>query len=201
MKRAVLAAALLVSVPATAGWKVAAPGVAIGVAHDGMMVTPPSAWNRWTVRPSKRGETWTQDGVALNELQFFAGVLPGEAVWRERRKKDEPLPKFRAGMLAPEIVGIVEGSHRILLGTALFEVEAVEPATFLGAKGVRFAYRYTVPDEEVRRRGEGRATVIGGKLYLITFAAPAIHYFDAGIGEARAIMDGARLAAAPQPSK
>jgi hypothetical protein len=96
-------------------------------------------------------------------------------------------------MLAPEIVAMVEGSHRILLRSSLFEVDSVEPATLGGHPGVRFTYHYTVQEEEVRRNGEARAAIVGGKLYLIAFAAPAIHYFDAGIAEARAIMDSARI--------
>jgi hypothetical protein len=40
---------------------------------------------------------------------------------------------------------------------------------------------------------EARAAIVGGKLYLITFAAPEIHYFDANIAEARAIMDSAKI--------
>lgn len=184
---------LFAAMPASAGWKVMPAKLRVAVAKGGMTVAPLADWNRWSVRPSKRGETWTQDGVGLNELQFFAGILPGEPVYRERAKKDEPLPKFRADMLTPEIVGLVEGGHRILLRTSLFEVTAVEPATLGGHAGVRFAYSYTVQDEEVRRLGEGRAAIVGGKLYLITYAAPAIHYFDNGIAEARAIMDSARF--------
>ena len=62
---------------------------------------------------------------------------------------------------------------------------------------MRFTYHYTVQDEDVRRKGEGRAAIVNGQLYLITFDAPEIHYFDAGIAEARAVMDSARI---PGPS-
>ena len=131
--------------------------------------------------------------MALNNLSFFAGVLPGEPILRERDKKDQPLPKFKAKMLAPEIVQAVEGSYRILLATSLFAVDEVAPTKLDGHDGVRFTYRYTVQDEEVRRKGEGRAAVVGGKLYLVTFTAPEIHYYDAGIAEARAIMDSVKI--------
>ncbi len=194
----VLAAGLALAiqpVPALAGWKVMPKALPVAVAKSAMTVTPATDWNRWSSRPSKRGETWTLDGVALNSLNFFGGVMQGEAIYRERAKKDEPLPKFNAAMLAPEIVQAVEGSHRILLRTSLFAVDTVEPATLGGHPGVRFTYRYTVQDEEVRRKGEARAAIVGGKLYLITFAAPEIHYFDAGIAEARAIMDSAVIPA------
>lgn len=188
-----MAAALLWPAAAGASWKVMTHGAPVAVAKSTMTVTPLDDWNRWSVRPSKKGETWTQDGVALNELQFFAGIAPGEPIYRERAKKDEPLPKFSPKMLAPEIVAMVEGSHRILLGTPLFEVDSIAPAKLSGHDGVRFTYHYTVQDEEVRRKGEARAAIVNGQLYLITYAAPAIHYFDAGIGEARAIMDSAKI--------
>lgn len=197
MRKAMIvgAAATLALLPgsATAGWRLMPKTTPVEVAKSPMTVTPGEDWNRWSVRPSKRGETWTLDGVSLNELSFFGGVLPGEAIYRERSKKDEPLPKFDATMLAPEIVQAVEGSYRILLRTSLFAVDGMEPAPLGGHPGVRFTYHYTVQDEDVRRRGEGRAAIVGGQLYLITFAAPEIHYFDAGITEARRVMDSARI--------
>lgn len=190
---AVAAILLLAGTPATAGWRLVPKAAPAEVAKAAMTATPGEDWNRWSVRPSKRGEVWTLDGIALNELAFFGGVLPGEPIYRERSKKDEPLPKFDAAMLAPDIVQAVEGSYRILLKTSLFAVDTVEPASLGGHAGVRFTYHYTVQDEDVRRRGEGRAAVVGGKLYLVTFAAPDIHYFDAGIGEARRVMDSVRI--------
>lgn len=201
MRRVMLAAAgaALIFQPAVAlaGWKVMPKAQRVAVAKSAMTVAPASDWNRWSVRPSKRGEIWTLDGIGLNELSFFGGVVPGEAIYRERDKKDEPLPRFDARMLGPELVQAVEGSYRILLRTSLFAIDEVAPSTLGGHPGVRFAYRYTVQDEEVRRKGEGRAAIVGGQLYLITFAAPEIHYFDAGIAEARAIMDSAQIPATP----
>ncbi|WP_326524044.1 hypothetical protein [Sphingomonas sp.] len=193
VKLLLAAAAWTIATPAIAGWTLMPKATPVAVAKSAMTVTPGEDWNRWSVRPSKRGETWTLDGVSLNQLQFFAGVLPGEAIYRERSKKDEPLPKFDAGMLAPEIVRAVEGSHRILLRTSLFEVGEVAPTRLGGHPGVRFTYSYSVQDEDVRRQGEGRAAIVEGKLYLVTFTAPAIHYFDAGIPEARRVMDSVRI--------
>lgn len=190
---AALTLVLTPGAPALAGWKVMRHPEPVAVAKGKLTVTPASDWNRWSVRPAKWGEMWTLEGLSLDQLSFFAGVTEGKAIYRERSKKDEPLPKFHAKMLAPEIVQAVEGSYRILLRTPLFEVDEIAPAKLAGHDGVRFTFRYTLPDDEVRRRGEGRAAVIGGELYLITYTAPAIHYFDAGIADARAVMDSARL--------
>lgn len=193
VKLLLAAAACALATPAMAGWKLMPKATPVTVAKSAMTVTPGEDWNRWSVRPSKRGETWTVDGVSLNELQFFAGVLPGEPIYRERNRKDEPLPRFDAKMLPPEIVQVVEGSHRILLRTSLFEVGEVAPMPLGGHPGLRFTYSYSVQDEDVRRKGEGRAAIVEGKLYLVTFAAPEIHYFDAGIAEARRVMDSVRI--------
>ncbi len=184
----------LIATPALAGpWSLVPASQPIAVAKSTLTVTPPSPWNRWKIRPSKKGEIWTQDGVSLNALTFTAGVMAGEPIYKERNKKDLPLPKFDPRMTGPDIVQMFEATNRILLKTSLFEVDHVEPAKLAGHDGVRFSYHYVVQDEEVRRKGEARAAIIGGKLYLIDYAAPAIHYFDTGIEEARAIMDGARL--------
>jgi len=181
------------SVPASAGWAVMADHQPVAVAKSTLTVTPGSDWNRWSKRPSKNGEIWTLDGVSLNELSFLAGISSGETLYKDRKKKDRPLPKFDAKMIAPDIVQLFEASNRIILQTSLFEIDKVEPATLAGHAGVHFTYHYTVQADEVRRKGEARAAVIGSKLYLINFAAPMIHYYDANAPEARAIMDSAKL--------
>ena len=189
----IVAASLAGAPAAAANWTVMAHGQPVAVAKSSLTVTPRSDWNRWSVRPSSKGEIWTLDGVALNELDFFAAVAPGEPLFKERNKKDQPLPKFNASMTAPDIVQMFEASNRILLKTSLFEIDKVEPTKLLGHDGVLFRYHYVVQDEEVRRNGEARAAVIDGKLYLINFAAPAIYYYDSGIGEAESMMESARL--------
>jgi hypothetical protein len=178
---------------ALAGWKVMPHKTPVAVAKSNLTVTPKSDWNRWSSRPSNKGEVWTLDGVSLNELSFFAGIAAGESIYKERNKKDKPLPKFDPKMTLPDVVQMFEASNRIIMETSLFKIDQVEPARLAGHNAVRFTYEYTVKDEEVRRKGEGRAAVIGGKLYLINFAAPALHYHDAGIEEVRAIMDSAKL--------
>lgn len=190
-----LAGIALVLQPAAAlaGWKIMPKAMPVAVAKSTLTVTPTVDWNKASGRPSPKGEMWTLDGAALDELSFFAGIAPGEALYREPNKKDQPLPKFSAKMLAPDIVQMFEASNRIILKTSLFEIDKLEPAKLAGQDGVKFTYHYTVQGEEVRRKGEARAAIIGGKLYLINFVAPTIHYYDATIDQARAIMDSARV--------
>jgi hypothetical protein len=53
---------------------------------------------------------------------------------------------------------------------------------------VRFSYSYAAQDEGLTRKGEGVAAIIDGKLYLVNFIAPAIHYFDRDISEIRQLI-------------
>jgi hypothetical protein len=68
----------------------------------------------------------------------------------------------------------------------------VRPATLAGHPAVEFDWSYTGGDE-VDRVGLVRAAIIDGKLYLINFDAPKLHYFDEHVGEVRRIMDSAWL--------
>ena len=175
-----------------AQWRAVDPGEARDVARSELTVRPSEAWNRSTRRPARWIEVWTQDGPALNEIDFFAGIKSGKPLFKEQDRKKAPLPKFDPNMLPTDLVELWANTAQIVLGASLFEVENVEPATLAGRPGVHFRYRYTGADN-LDRRGEVRAAVIGNELYMINFDAPQIHYFDDGIEEARAIMDSARL--------
>ncbi|MEP7349310.1 MAG: hypothetical protein ABI668_05065 [Sphingorhabdus sp.] len=195
MKKWMLAAAMAAALaaPVMAGWKVMPKGTSVAVAKSSMTVTPAEDWNRWSARPSKKGEIWTLDGISLNELSFFAQIASGEPLYRERDKKNLPLPKFKSDMLPTDLVELFEASNRIVLQTSLFEVSNVEPTKLGGNDAVRFSYRYVVQGDELNRKGEAVAANIGGKLYLVNFVAPSIHYYDRDVSKFRALVDSIRI--------
>ena len=178
----------LMTTPAAAGWKVVPAGAPTEVAKSRMKATPAVSWNRQTKRPSPKAETWTLDGAALNEVSFFGGVGEGETIYKELDKKGKPLPRFKANMLPTDVVALFEASQRIMTESSLFAVDKVEPATLGGHKGVRFEYHYSLSGDQLNRRGEAVAAIVGGKLYLVSFAAPEIHYFDRDVAQFRAIV-------------
>jgi hypothetical protein len=100
-------------------------------------------------------------------------------------------------MLAPDIAQMFEASYRLAGGSTLFQINGIEPAKFAGEPGFRFSYSFALQTDEVRRRGEATGAVIGGKLYMITFEAPAIHYYDRNLADYRALVATARV---PGPS-
>ena len=165
----------------------------VSVAKEGMVIAPPGDWNRSSLRPSPRGESWTRDGIALNELTFFAAIDDGEAVLRSGYEAEGKLPRFRSNMLPTDLVDLFEKTNRAILQSAVFTVELTEPARIGAHDGVRFRYSYAVQNEDLLRRGEAVAAVVDGKLYIINFVAPALYYFDRDIDEVRKIVAGAKI--------
>ena len=152
-------------------------GEHVTVAKSTLVVTPAQDWNHLGRRLGRNAESWTMDGLSLDDVTFYGGVGSEETLFKDRDKKDKPLPRFSPTMLPPDIVQMFEESYRIANDTSVFNVDKVEPTKFLGVDGVRFSYTFTSKDE-VERKGLGTAAIVGGKLYMITYEAPTIYYFD-----------------------
>ena len=179
------------STPASAH-KLRIRGEAVEVADSDLAVTPTRDWNKLSKTIGKLTETWTLDGEQLNDVTFFGGIESGKPLMKEYDKKRDPLPKFRKDMLLVEIPELLEGTYRSHKAIGTFQLLSSEPISFLDHDGVLFEYAYTDADE-LTRAGEARAAIIDNKLYMITFDAPRLHYFERAIGEFRALADSARL--------
>lgn len=182
----------LAAVPAAA-IKLVPAGVPIQVAKSGLTVVPAEDWNRFVIRPGRNAESWTLDGLTLNDVTYYGGIADGATLFREADKKGAPLPKFSATMLIPDIAQLFEASYRISNKTPIFSIDSIEPANFAGVAGFHFAYSFVVQGEEVRRKGEASGAISGGKLYMISYEAPVIHYFDQHLDAYQAIVKSARL--------
>lgn len=194
--RIALASAALVAAPAWA-YKMVTHGTVVAVAKSPMTVTPAIDWNRQQSRPGRNAESWTLDGLSLNEVTFYGGIADDQTLFKEVDKKDKPLPHFSKSMLAPDIAQLFEQSYRLAGGSSLFQIDGIAPARFAGENGFRFQYSFALQNDEVRRRGEATGTVVGGKLYMMTWEAPAIHYYDRNLADYRALVATARI---PGPS-
>ena len=191
---AAFAATLIIALlPSTAmAHKLREQGVAVSIADSPLTVTPGRDWNRLDGNVGKHTETWTLDGGQLNDLTFFAGIEPGKPLVRERSKKREPLPKFGAGTLLVELPELFEATYRTAKQIADFRVTDVQPTRFLGQDGVMFTYEY-VDQDQLTRKGEAHAAIVAGRLYMIGFDAPRLHYFERNIGDFHRIVQSARI--------
>ncbi len=170
-------------------------GKPVAVAGDTITVTPGSDWNQLSGKagkPGKKAEVWTLDGEQLNEVTFYGGIAPGEPLIREHDKKGKPLPKYTRETLLVEIPELVETTYRTDRQLGSFTVTESKPERFLGTDGIRFTYAY-VDDDSLPRRGEARAALIKGLLYMATFDAPRLHYFDKAAPSFRSLADSAKL--------
>jgi hypothetical protein len=191
---AALAVTLIVALLPSAAMahKLREQGVAVSIANSPLTVTPGRDWNRLDGNVGKHTETWTLDGGQLNDLTFFAGIEPGKPLVRERSKKREPLPKFGAGTLLVELPELFEATYRTAKQIADFRVTDVQPTRFLGQDGVMFTYEY-VDQDQLTRKGEAHAAIVAGRLYMIGFDAPRLHYFERNIGDFHRIVQSARM--------
>lgn len=186
-----LAAVTLLAAPVAAnGYR--EKGKAVTIAGSKLSVTPPRDWNLLSIRPGKKAETWTLDGERLNEITWYAGIEPDEPLVRETSRKTKPLPRLKRATLLAEIPELLETTYRTERQVADFTLTASAPDPFLGQPGIRFSYAY-VDNDHLPRRGEARAALIGGRLYLATFDAPRQYFFDRSLGDFRALTDAATL--------
>lgn len=187
-----IALALFATTPGLAGNALREKGKATPIAGSSMIVTPPRDWNRLGLSPGKKTELWTLDGEDLNDVTFFAGIEADMPLIREVSRKRKPLPKFTRQTLLVDVPELVEGTYRASRNIATFAVSAARPDRFLGHDGIRFTYDY-VDEDELPRRGEGRAALIDGLLYMATFTAPRLHYYSRSLEDFHALTDSATL--------
>ena len=167
-------------------------GKVVSVADSGVTVTPARDWNRLDAKPGKHTEVWTLDGDQLNDVTFYGGIEPGAPLLKERNKKRAPLPKFTATTLLVELPELLEGTYRAYKQIGGFSLTGSQPGRFLGRDGVHFTYEYT-DNDELPRKGEARAVLIDKKLYMVTFDAPRLHFFDRTLANFRSLADSAKF--------
>lgn len=163
--------------PAWAGNSLVVSGRTATVAHGLLILTPDREWNRLKRTPGPRCDRWTLDGDALNAVTFCGAIESGRPIFREVSKRHTPLPHFSSTMLLTDIPELVEASYRIALGVSLMTIDAVEPTRIADQPAIRFCYTFTRQDEEVERHGEAIAAIRDKHLLLLSYEAPAIHYY------------------------
>jgi hypothetical protein len=89
-----------------------------------------------------------------------------------------PLPKVAANMLLPDIPVLFEATYRNQYQVNQMSIDSQDAATIDGKPAIRFTYSYVRGEDEVQRRGEAVGTIANGKLFMVTYEAPAIYFFD-----------------------
>jgi hypothetical protein len=96
-------------------------------------------------------------------------------------------------MLITDIPSLLESSYRIQLNTTQMSIDSQEPASIDGHKGIRFTFSFVRQDDEVQRKGEAVGAFVGDRLYLVTYEAPALHFFDKDVAKFRQLSQTLKL--------
>ena len=193
MKRLALVLCTVTVATPVLGNSLVTPGPQANIAGSSLSASPSIAWNRLSRRDGKNTEVWTIDGDQLNKIVFYGGIAVGQPLMREVDKKNQPPPRVTANMLITDIPALLEQSYRSKGNVVQMSIDSQEPTLVAGYKGIHFSYSFVRQDDEVQRRGEAVGAVVKNKLYLVTYEAPALHFFDADVEQFRQLASTLKL--------
>ena len=148
MKKILLALAVVAVLAGCANVVKVSPGDA--VVADRIRVPVDAAWNQFNPPfvAGKVAAMWTQEGLAIDQLNFYVGLKDGDEVAAAQSDKQRALV-FKSAMQPHE----------------------------LGQRGWRAQYTVVRKFDEVRLSGSAWGTVRNNELYAMTFAAPAVGFY------------------------
>lgn len=162
------------------------------VLRERLTVTVDKPWNQFERGLADNTPTWTQDGFTVDALRFYVGLADGELIapTPSEPKGQQPLA-FKAGMRPAQVVALFETLYS--RDGSTFTLDNLSPAPFAGGDGFRFEFSGVRKLDEVPLRGIGWGTVRDGRLYVITYTAPRLSFFERHRGSAEAIARSARI--------
>lgn len=141
----------------------------------------PQAWNRIAVNDGQPYQTWTQEGLAIDQLRFWAGVKSGEplrkGLVRTGAGQTAPrVPTYTKGMTLDQLANLFELLYAADGSTVT--VTKIEPAVFASANGVRLEFSVVRKGDDVLLSGLAWASVHKDELFASSFVAPRLHFFS-----------------------
>ena len=123
-------------------------------------------------------ETWTVDGTSLNRLDFVKGassgdpLVPAEALDARRGE----LPAYDREMTGLEVHDLYVATLS-KLGYSRIATRDIRPWPLGERPGFRFEFSHRSEDG-LEREGIAVGFIVDGELWLITYTAPTVHYFQ-----------------------
>jgi hypothetical protein len=157
-----------------------------------MAFTLEGAWNYVNAPGMGPAQTWTMEGLPIDQLLIYSGIRDGQAIHAEGASGAGQGKNFafRSTMQPDEIVAIFEGM--LMRGGSSFKLVKLEPAAF-GGKGFRFEYEVTRKVDHVQLAGIGYGTVSNGELFALLYVAPRMEFFPRHKGRVEQIARSVRL--------
>jgi hypothetical protein len=188
--RAILLLAVAVGLSACVGGWTSVP-VKPAKLSGGLVLQPE---NEWSAIKYGRAQVWTVHGPPLEAVTVVAGLEDGKSIDPPVSYKDE-MPLFRASMAASEVAEMVVETL-LRAGYGRVELLGVRPESFASRPGFRFDLDLATGNG-LEQSGFGAGAIVDGKLYLIAYRAPKLHYFEHYKPAVEKLIDTARIEGAP----
>lgn len=189
MKRLTIACCALALAGCVAMAKVEMGDRAIG---ERLAVKIEGAWNHLDAPGLGPAQTWTMEGLPVDQLLLYSGVKDGEVVHARGGGGGKPKDfAFRAKMQPDEIVAMFEGM--LTRDGSSFKLVKLEPSTFGGLKGFRFDYALIRKVDNVVLSGVGWGAVSKGELFAMLYTAPRLAFFSRHAAQVEKIAMSARV--------
>jgi hypothetical protein len=156
-----------------------------------MSVHLEGAWNHVSAAPTSPAQTWTMEGLPVDQLLIYAGVKDGEVLHFGPSAANQKTFSFRSSMQPDEVVAMFEGLFT--RDGSSFKLAKLEPTNFGGGKGFRFEYALTRKADNVVLAGVGYGAVNKGELFALLYNAPRLTFFARHKTKVENIARSARL--------
>lgn len=190
MKKPILAFVLAFALTGCAVVTKIGPGEAVIAEKIGVPVD--SGWNQFAGRfgGSNAAALWTNEGLTIDQLNFFVGMKDGDAIAAPAGKDQRPLA-FKATMQPHEVVALFESFYT--RDGSSFKLDKLEATQFLGQRGWRANYTVVRKVDDVKLAGSAWATVRSGELFAMTFTAPSIGFYPRQLAKVEQVAAAARF--------
>ena len=152
------------------------------------------AWNHINAPGLGPAQTWTMEGIHVDQLLVYSGLKSSEAIHAQPHGGPGSKAKvftFRADMQPDEIAALFEGM--LTRDGSSYKLAKLEPATFGGQKGFRFEYALIRKLDNVQLSGVGYGAVSRGELFALVYMAPRLGFFARHAPAVNAIASSARI--------
>ncbi|HEY6510566.1 MAG TPA: hypothetical protein VI032_01225 [Burkholderiaceae bacterium] len=157
-----------------------------------LVIKVDSPWNQFERIAGDTTPTWTQEGITVDTLRFHVALKDGELIAPTPSEPKGQMPlAFKSSMQPSEVISLFEAYYS--RDGSTFKLDRVVPATFVGQQGFQFEFSSVRKTDEVQLRGIGWGAVRNGELFVITYTAPRLAFFQRGVGGATAIAKSARV--------
>jgi len=160
-----------------------------------MSITLDSAWNKLNLPNGGPAETWTMEGLPVDQLLVYSGIKNDQMIHAEPRATGAgATPKsfrFRSNMQPDEIVAMFEGM--LTRDGSRFTLVKLEPAPFGGLKGFRFEFSLIRKIDNVQLSGLGYGAVSKGELFAVLYMAPRLAFYARHVAHVEALCRSARI--------